>query len=260
MNKRKQQKQALYELQIELCKFQRWLKDSEERVIVVFEGRDAAGKGGMIKTIQERVSHRVFRSFALPTPSDREKTQWYPQRYVQHFPAGGQVTLFDRSWYNRAGVERVMGFTEHERIEVFLEECSNFERAIVNSDIHLIKYWLEIEPEVQLKRLNDRLSDPRKHWKLSPMDIESRRRWYQYSKARDDIFEQTDTDHAPWYIVPSNDKNTARLNCISHFLSLFPYEDVEFDLPEMPGIDKEEAYDDTASLQGRNIIPEPWQP
>jgi polyphosphate kinase 2 len=255
---KKNRKRALHNLQVELCKLQEWLKHSGERIIVVFEGRDTAGKGGMLKTIQERVSHRVFRGVALPAPSDREKTQWYPQRYVQHFPAAGEVTLFDRSWYNRAGVERVMKFTDQNRIDVFLEECANFERAVVQSGIHLVKYWLEISPETQLDRLNSRRDDPRKHWKLSPMDVESRRRWYQYSRARDDIFTYTDTRHAPWYIVPSDDKDAARINCISHFLSLFPYHAVDFNLPELPDIDRTGAYDDQASLAGRQVIPQTW--
>ena len=251
-------KQALYDLQVELCKLQAWLRHSKERVIVVFEGRDTAGKGGMIKTIQERVSQRVFRGVALPAPSDREKYQWYPQRYVQHFPSAGEVTLFDRSWYNRAGVERVMKFTDEERVERFLDECANFEHSLVQSGIRLVKYWLEISPDVQLERLNDRRNDPRKHWKLSPMDLESRRRWYSYSRARDDIFKHTDTDHAPWYVVPSNHTDAARINCISHFLSLFPYENISFDRPQLPDIDRSEAYDDVASLQGRRVIPQPW--
>jgi polyphosphate kinase 2 len=251
----KSRKQHLYELQVELCKFQDWLQHSGERVIVVFEGRDTAGKGGMINTIQERVSHRVFQSVALPKPSDREASQWYPQRYVQHFPAAGEVTLFDRSWYNRAGVERVMGFTEPDRVALFLAECANFERAVVESGIRLIKYWLEIDQETQLRRLKDRREDRRKHWKLSPMDVESRRRWYLHSIARDDIFAATDTEHAPWYLVDANDKDTARLNCISHFLSRFDYRETPFDLPELPEVDPTYAYDDRATVASRNWVP-----
>ncbi len=249
-------KDQLYALQVELCRFQAWLQATGERVIVVFEGRDSAGKGGMIATITERVSQRIFQTVALPKPSDREATQWYPQRYVPHFPAAGEVTLFDRSWYNRAGVERVMKFTEEDRIQLFLDECAEFERAISDSGIHLVKYWLEISQETQRKRLEERIEDPRKHWKLSPMDTAGHRQWYDYSRARDDIFHHTDTDHAPWYIVDSNIKEEARLNCISHFLSLFDYDAPDADLPELPAIDRAKAYDDAASIADRRFIPQ----
>lgn len=250
---------VLHELQVELCRFQAWLKASGERVIVVFEGRDSAGKGGMIATITERVSQRVFRTVALPKPSDREATQWYPQRYVSHFPAAGEVTLFDRSWYNRAGVERVMKFTETDRIQLFLRECADFERAVTDSGIHLVKYWLEISQETQRRRLEERIEDPRKHWKLSPMDTAGHRQWYDYSRARDDIFKHTDTDHAPWHIVPSDDKNEARLNCITHLLSLFDYDAPATELPALPEIDRTDAYDDRASIADRRFIPQVYR-
>lgn len=252
----KKYKDLLHDLHVELCRFQEWLKASGERVIVVFEGRDSAGKGGVIKTMTERVSHRVFRTFALPKPSDREVTQWYPQRYVQHFPAAGEVTIFDRSWYNRAGVERVMKFTPDDRIQLFLRECADFERAMTDSGIRLIKYWLEINQETQRRRLTDRFEDPRKHWKLGWIDTEGHRKWYDYSRARDDIFEHTDSEHAPWYIVPANNKREARLNCIGHFLSLFDYEAPPADLPELPEVDRAKAYDDEASIKDRRFVPQ----
>jgi len=250
-------KQQLFKLQVELCKLQSWLRQTGERAIVIFEGRDTAGKGGMIRTITERVSHRVFRSVALPTPSDRERGEWYMQRYVQHFPSAGEVTLFDRSWYNRAGVERVMGFCSEAEVNQFLEQCPGFEKSIVNSGTRLIKYWLDIEPETQRKRLEARVDDPRKQWKLSALDLEAQRRWYDYSRARDEMFRHTDTGFAPWYVVRADDSKRSRLNCIAHLLSLFPYREQAVDIPRLPGIDQSSAYDDRASIGKRRFIPEP---
>jgi polyphosphate kinase 2 len=254
--KRQDYEKKLHKLQIELTHLQTWLRESGERAIVVFEGRDSAGKGSMIRTITERLNKRVFNSVALPQPSDREQKQWYPQRYIKHFPAAGEISLFDRSWYNRAGVERVMGFCTAEQTEHFLAECPSFEQAIVNSGTKLIKYWLDIDPEIQLERLQERQDDPRKHWKLSPMDYESRKRWYQYSLARDEMLKRTDTDAAPWFVVPSNDQRKARLNCISHLLGQFPYQVEPFSAEELPEVDRQDAYDDKASMLGRRFVAE----
>lgn len=241
---------TLKKLQIELCKLQDWLKDTGHRAIVIFEGRDSAGKGGMIKAIQSRVSYRVFRSVALPKPSKEESSQWYFQRYVQHFPSAGEVTLFDRSWYNRAGVERVMGFCSEEQVQRFFRNTPNFERSITSAGITLLKYWLEIDPEIQRERLLERQEDPRKFWKLSPMDLEAQPRWYDYSRARDDMFAHTNIPEAPWYVVPSNDQKTARLNCIAHLLSQFDYDGHDYESldVEIPKIDESKAYDDKAAL------------
>jgi polyphosphate kinase 2 len=209
----------------ELVKLQLWVQESGTKVCVVFEGRDAAGKGGVIKRITERTSPRVFRIVALPAPTEREKSQMYMQRYVPHFPAAGEIMLFDRSWYNRAGVERVMGFTPKHEVERFLQLTPQFEHAMIESGIILIKYWLEVSKENQTLRFKKRLTDPRRIWKLSPMDLESHRRWYDYSRARDEMFAATDTEVAPWHVVVSNDKKRARLNCITHFLSQIPYKE-----------------------------------
>ncbi len=252
-------KDELRILQIELCKLQNWLQASGERAIVIFEGRDSAGKGGMINTIQERVSHRVFRSVALPKPSREESSQWYFQRYIAHFPSAGELVLFDRSWYNRAGVERVMGFCTVEQLQRFYRNTPDFERAVASSGIKLVKYWLEIDHEVQMERLTERLEDPRKYWKLSPMDLESQPRWYDYSRARDVMFEHTDIEEAPWIVVPSNDQKTARLNCIRHLLSLFDYDGADYeslDVKEIPGVDESSAYDDRASLASVACVPQ----
>ncbi len=224
--KRKEFERELERLQIELCKLQDWVRHQALRVVVVFEGRDAAGKGGVIKRITEWVSPRVFRVVALPVPTEREKTQWYYQRYVTHLPAAGEVVLFDRSWYNRAGVERVMGFCTEEEYRQFLRSCPVFERDLVDSGITLIKYWFDVGPEEQLERFRDRIDDPTKHWKLSPMDVEALRRWYDYARAKDAMFQATDTPHAPWWVVRSDDQRRARLNCIAHLLSLIPYEEI----------------------------------
>jgi polyphosphate kinase 2 len=223
---RKEFEEALEPLQVELVKMQEWVKASGAKICVIFEGRDTAGKGGVIKRITERTSPRVFRVVALSAPTEREKSQMYFQRYVPHLPAAGEVVLFDRSWYNRAGVERVMGFATPEQVETFLQQTPNLERAIIDSGIILIKYWLDVSMENQAKRFAERNEDPRKIWKLSPMDVEAQRRWYDYSRARDAMFRMTDTDESPWYVVDANDQRRARLNCIAHFLSLIPYEEV----------------------------------
>jgi polyphosphate kinase 2 len=225
--KNKEYEEHLKKLQGELVKLQLWVQDKGLRIVVVFEGRDTAGKGGVIKAISERVSPRVFRIVALPAPTEREKSQLYIQRYLTHFPAAGEVILFDRSWYNRAGVERVMGFCSEQEAERFLQLCPVWERGVVNSGITLVKYWLEVSEEEQQRRFESRIDDPRKTWKLSPMDVKAASRWYDYSRARDDMLLATDTQFAPWYIVNSNDQRRARLNCISHFLSLIPYKDIK---------------------------------
>ena len=216
----------LFKLQIELCKLQEWVKESGTKTIVVFEGRDAAGKGGVIKRITERVSPRVFRWTALPAPSDREKSQFYGQRYIAHFPAGGEIVLFDRSWYNRSGVEKVMGFATEDQVEEFMNDVPEFERMLVRSGIILIKYWFSVSDEEQEKRFQGRIKDPTKRWKLSPMDLESRKLWIEYSKAKDQMFAHTDIKQAPWYVVNADIKKHARLNCIKHLLSMIPYEDL----------------------------------
>jgi polyphosphate kinase 2 len=253
--KRKQYEEALRELQVELCALQDWVKEHDERVIIVFEGRDAAGKGGVIKAITARVSHRVFRVVALPAPSDRERSQLYMQRYIQHAPAAGEIVIFDRSWYNRAGVEYVLGFCSKEQHQRFLKVCPEFELYIVDDGIKLIKYWLEVSDEEQKRRFEARITDPLRQWKLSPTDLCSRSRWFDYSRARDMMFEATDTKFAPWYIVPSDDKRRARLNCISHLLSLIPYKKVSRVKVKLPKRSKDEAYDDQATLKGRRFVP-----
>ena len=256
--KRKQYEKELRKLQTELCHLQEWVKLKGLRVIVVFEGRDAAGKGGTIKAITERVSPRVFRLVALPAPSDREKTQMYLQRYMQHFPAAGEVVIFDRSWYNRAGVERVMGFCSEEEYRRFLENCPIVEKYIVDGGIILIKFWLEVGKKEQERRFEARIDDPMRQWKLSPMDVESWTRWYDYSRARDMMLEATDTEHAPWYIVRSDDKKRARLNCIAHLLSLIPYEEVPRKKVKLPKRSNKGKYDDQATLEGRKFVPEKY--
>jgi polyphosphate kinase 2 len=224
----------LAKLHVELVKFQQWVVHSGLKVCVVFEGRDGAGKGGTIKAITERVSPRIFRTVALPAPTEREKTQMYSQRYMPHLPAAGEVVIFDRSWYNRAGVERVMGFCTEEEAERFLEVVPHFEKLMVESGIILIKYWLEVSQEEQTRRLENRIDDGRKIWKLSPMDLESYKRWYDYSRARDAMFAATDTGWAPWHVVKSDDKKRARLNVIDHLLSVVPYKELPRDKVELP--------------------------
>ncbi len=245
----------LEKLQIELVKLQVWVKHKGLKVVVLFEGRDAAGKGGVIKRITDRVSPRVFRVVALPSPTEREKSQMYIQRYVPHLPAAGEIVIFDRSWYNRAGVERVMGFCTQDEVTRFLEICPQFERAIIESGIVLIKYWFEVNAKEQTKRFLSRINDGRKIWKLSPMDLESHRRWYDYSRARDDMLLATDTSFAPWYIVYADDKRRARLNCISHLLSLIPYEDVEEERVELPKRQKPHGYTEPRNRK-YNIVPD----
>ena len=223
---------SLYEkelarLQIELVKLQEWVKHTGHRVAIVFEGRDAAGKGGTIKRITEAMNPRICQVVALPAPTDREKSQWYFQRYVAHLPSAGEIIIFDRSWYNRAGVERVMGFCTDEEYKEFMRSCPEFERMLVRSGIQLIKYWFSVSDEEQERRFQKRLTDPTKQWKLSPMDLESRNRWADYSRAKDDMFAHTDIKQAPWYVVNSDVKKHARLNCISHLLDQIPYEDIE---------------------------------
>lgn len=254
--KRKEYEAALRKLQVELCALQDWVKATGQRVVVVFEGRDAAGKGGVIKAITERVSHRVFRVMALPAPSDREKTQLYLQRYVSLFPAAGEIVIFDRSWYNRAGVEYVMGFCTEAQHRRFLEICPEFELFIVDDGILLIKYWLEVSEEEQKRRFEARIDDPLRQWKLSPMDLCSRSRWYDYSRARDMMFKATDTKFAPWHIVRSDDKRRARLNCMSHLLKSIPYEKIEREKTKLPTRAVDRAYDDLASLEGLRLVPE----
>ena len=254
--KRKEYEAALRKLQVELCALQDWVKEKSLRVVVVFEGRDAAGKGGAIKAITERVSPRVFRVVALPAPSDREKTQLYFQRYVSQFPAAGEIVIFDRSWYNRAGVEYVMGFCTEAQHRRFLDVCPEFELFIVDEGILLLKYWLEVGDEEQKKRFEARIEDPLRQWKLSPTDLCSRSRWYAYSRARDMMFKATDTDLAPWRIVRSDDKRRARLNCISHLLDSIPYEKVNKEKATLPKRAKECAYDDLATLEGLRFVPE----
>jgi polyphosphate kinase 2 len=227
-------------------------------VIIVFEGRDAAGKGGTIKAITERVSPRVFRLVALPAPSDREKSQMYFQRYMQHFPAAGEVVIFDRSWYNRAGVEHVMGFCTGDQHRRFLELCPEVEKYIVDGGIRLIKVWLEVSDKEQKRRFEARIEDPLRQWKLSPMDLPSRSKWYEYSRARDAMLKATDTRHAPWYILRSDDKKRARLNCIRHILGLIPYRKVKRDKVKLPKRSTKGAYDDEASLKGRKFVAEKY--
>jgi len=254
--KRKDYEQELRRLQAELCLLQEWVKYKGLRVIVIFEGRDGAGKGGTIRAITERVSPRVFRLVALPAPSDREKTQLYPQRYLPHFPAAGEIVIFDRSWYNRAGVEYVMGFCTDEQHSDFLERCPMFEKFVVLNGILLVKYWLEVSNDEQARRFQARIDDPLRQWKLSPTDLPSRSRWYKYSRARDMMFDATDTDFAPWYLVHSDNKKRARLNCISHLLSLIPYQKVPREKLKLPERSEKGAYDDQATLRGRRFVPE----
>lgn len=245
----------LQKLQAELCHLQEWVKKEGLRVIIVFEGRDTAGKGGTIKAITERVSPRVFRVVALPAPSDREKTQLFTQRYIQNFPAAGEIVIFDRSWYNRAGVEYVMGFCTDEEHKRFLKLCPEVERYIIGAGIQLIKIWLEVNKEEQARRMAARIDDPLRQWKLSPMDIKSWNHWYDYSRARDIMFEATDTDESPWHILQSDDKRRARLNCISHILTLIPYKKIARSMFKLPKRTNKGKYNDQDSLRGRRIIP-----
>ena len=252
--KNKEYDKALRKLQAELCRLQEWVKHKGRRIIIVFERRDTAGKGETIRALTERVSPRVFRLVALPAPSDREKTQMYMQRYIAHLPAAGEVVVFDRSWYNRAGIEHVMGLCNEEQYESFLTLCPFVEELIVGNGIQLIKIWLEVGQEEQERRMRARIEDPLRQWKLSPMDVESWPRWYEYSRARDRMFEATDTQHAPWYLVRSDDKRRARLNTISHILSLVDYKKVPRESVKLPKRWKKDRYDDQASLKGRRFV------
>ena len=255
--KGKEYDKELRKLQTELCSLQDWVKATGERIIVIFEGRDAAGKGGTIRALTERVSPRTFRLVALPAPSDREKSQIYMQRYVTHFPAAGEIVIFDRSWYNRAGVEHVMGFCTKEQHKRFLEMCPVFEKnIIVDNGIRLIKFWLEVSNKEQKRRFEARIDDRLRQWKLSDMDLPSRERWYDYSRARDKMLEATDTDFAPWHIVRSDDKKRARLNVLSHFLSLIPYKAPKRDKIKLPTRDNKNAYDDESTIKDRRWIDE----
>jgi polyphosphate kinase 2 len=254
--KRKAYEEELRKLQVELCHLQTWVRETGARVIVLFEGRDAAGKGGTIKAITERVSPRVFRVVALPAPSDRQKSQMFIQRYIEYFPAGGEIVIFDRSWYNRAGVEYVMGFVSAADHRRFLELCPQIEQYIVDAGIILIKLWLEVGMEEQEKRFAARIDDPVRQWKLSPMDVESYRRWYDYSRARDKMLTATDSKHAPWHLVRSDDKRRARLNAISHVLASIPYKKVPHAKVKLPKRSRKDKYDDQASLKGRRFVAE----
>lgn len=260
-NKNGKMKRSVYEeelqkLQVELCHLQEWVKAKGARIIVVFEGRDAAGKGGTIKAITERVSPRVFRVVALPAPSDRQKTQMFMQRYVEQFPAAGEIVIFDRSWYNRAGVEWVMGFVEKERYRAFLKLCPEIEKYIVDAGILLIKVWLEVGMKEQERRFAARVEDPMRQWKLSPMDVESYSRWYDYSRARDAMLDATDTKHAPWTLVRTDDKRRGRLNCISHLLKAIPYKKPKRQKVKLPARVNKNAYDDQVTLKKRRFVAE----
>ena len=253
--KNKEYAKELLKLQEELCILQEWVKAKGLRIIVIFEGRDAAGKGGTIKAITERVSPRVFRLVALPAPSDREKSQMYLQRYVQHFPAAGEIVIFDRSWYNRAGVEHVMGFCTDEQYERFLKMAPLFEKNLIDGGIQLIKFWLEVGNKEQERRFLARMEDPLRQWKLSNMDLPSREKWYEYSRARDAMLKVTDTRVSPWHIVKSDDKKRARLNTIAHLLKLIPYKKIEKKKVKLPDRSRKHAYDDEASLARRKFVP-----
>jgi polyphosphate kinase 2 len=256
--KRKAYEKEMHKLQVELCRLQDWVKETGERIIILFEGRDAAGKGGTIKAMTERVSPRVFRVVALPAPSDREKSQMFMQRYIERFPAAGEIIIFDRSWYNRAGVEYVMGFCSKEQHRRFLDLCPEIERYIVDGGIRLIKVWLEVGQAEQEKRFAARIDDPLRQWKLSPMDVESYQRWYEFSRARDMMLKATDSKHAPWHIVFSDDKRRARLNAISHILNLIPYRKIRRNKVKLPKRSHKGAYDDRAPLKGRNLVAEKY--
>ena len=256
--KAKKYEKELRKLQARLCHLQEWVKQKGLRVIIVFEGRDAAGKGGTIRTLTERVSPRVFRTVALPAPSDREKSQMYFQRYMQHFPAAGEIVIFDRSWYNRGGVEYVMGFCTKEEHARFLDRCPEIEKYIVDGGIQLIKIWLESSDKEQKRRFEARMEDPVRQWKLSPMDLPSRSKWFEYSRARDLMLKATDSKHAPWYILRSDDKKRARLNCLAHILDLIPHKKVEREKVKLPKRSMKGAYDDEAPLKKRKFVPEKY--
>ena len=257
-------KNAAYEkelrkLQVKLCHLQDWVKEAGLRVVIIFEGRDGAGKGGTIRALTERVSPRVFRVVALPAPSDRQKSQMYMQRYIEHFPAKGEIVIFDRSWYNRAGVEHVMGFCTDEQYKRFLQVCPEVEKFLIDGGTQLIKLWMEVSNDEQKRRFEARIEDPVRQWKLSPMDLPSRQRWYDYSRARDNMFKHTDTRVAPWHIIRSDDKRTARLNTIAHILDLIPYKKVHRKKISLPSRSMKRAYDDQKSLKGRRFVKERYK-
>jgi polyphosphate kinase 2 len=254
--KREKYEKELRKLQVRLCHLQEWVKEQGVRAVIVFEGRDGAGKGGTIRALTERVSPRVFRVVALPAPSDREKSQVYMQRYLQHFPAAGEIVIFDRSWYNRAGVERVMGFCSKKEYERFLDLCPEIEKFLVDGGTVLIKLWLEVSNDEQEKRFEARIEDPVRQWKLSPMDLPSREKWYDYSRARDQMLAKTDTKYAPWYLVRSDDKRTARLNTIDHILSRLPYKKVKRKKVKLPKRSTKGKYDDEKSIARRRWVAE----
>ena len=256
--KRKKYERELEKFQVQLVGLQEWVRKKGARIVIIFEGRDAAGKGGVIKRITARVSPRIFRVVALPAPTEREQSQLYMQRYIAHLPAAGEVVLFDRSWYNRLGVERVMGFCTDEEYEQFRRNVRTYERALVEDGILLIKYWLSISSKEQERRFHKRIEDPLRQWKLSPIDMQALRCWYDYSRARDAMLEASDTDYAPWYILRSDDKRRARLNCINHLLTLIPYQDVPEAEVGLPGRDESDAYDDVKALEGRRFVTETY--
>ena len=253
---KKQYEAEIFKLQVELVKLQEWVKAKNARIVILFEGSDAAGKGGVIKRIMERVSPRIFRVAALPAPTERQRTQLHAQRYIEELPAGGEVVIFDRSWYNRAGVEYAMGFCTKEEHRQFLRDCPTFEGFLVSQGIILLKYWLEVSKKEQHKRFLARIEDPTKRWKLSPMDLESHRCWYDYSRARDAMLAATDTAASPWYIVPSDDKKRARLNCIAHVLSSIPYEEIPYMPPKLPPRQKRKGY--VEPKQMHRTVPQLW--
>jgi polyphosphate kinase len=257
--RRKDYEMELRRLQTKLCHVQDWVKATDQKIVIIFEGRDAAGKGGTLRAITERCSPRVFRIVALPAPSDREKSQMYIQRYLPHFPAAGEVVIFDRSYYNRAGIERVLGFCTKDQHRQFLQLCPIFEKVMVDNGIRLIKYWLEVNDREQERRFRARIDDPLRQWKLSPTDLESRRRWYDYSLARDQMFGATDTPWAPWHIVRSDSKRHGRLNCINHLLSLIPYEPTAKPNVKMPKRSMKRAYDDVITMKERRWISEQYK-
>ncbi len=254
--KRAKYEKELQKLQVRLCHLQSWIKEKGLRVVIVFEGRDGAGKGGTIRAITERLSPRIFRVAALPAPSDREKSQVYMQRYLQHFPAAGEAVIFDRSWYNRAGVEYVMGFCSSKQHKRFLEVCPQVEKFMVDGGVTLIKIWMEVSNDEQKRRFEARIDDPIRQWKLSPMDLPSRRRWYEYSRARDLMLKKTDTRFAPWSIVRSDDKRKARLNTIAHLLAQIPHKKLPHDKVKLPGRSRKGAYDDDAAIKRRRFVPD----
>jgi polyphosphate kinase 2 len=254
--KREKYDKALHKLQVEMCHLQQWVKEKGLRVVIVFEGRDGAGKGGTIRALTERLSPRVFRVVALPAPSDREKSQVYMQRYLRHFPAAGEVVIFDRSWYNRAGVELVMGFCSEKEHERFLDVCPEIEKFLIDGGVVLIKLWLEVSNTEQKRRFEARITDPLRQWKLSPMDLPSRKRWYEYSRARDKMLAKTDTRIAPWYIVKSDDKRSARLNTIAHVLSAIPHKKLKHDKIALPSRSSKKSYDDEKSIARRHFVRE----